>query len=96
LFGSLPMRRRVIDRLDPFVDIRTQQVVKGRSINMALSRRGRDALAYINCEDTIVNNGIPMHARMLHAVDCSKQAVPYGTSIEHVRHTDVPDGQTGR
>ncbi|CAF4251917.1 unnamed protein product, partial [Adineta steineri] len=31
-------------------DIRTQKVVKGRSINMALSRRGRDALAYVNCE----------------------------------------------
>ena len=66
------------------VDIRTQKVVKGRSINMALSRRGRDALAYINCEDVIVRNGIPMHSRMLHDADCDTHAVPYGTASEHV------------
>ncbi|CAF3136199.1 unnamed protein product [Rotaria socialis] len=64
-------------------DIRNQKVVKGRSINMALSRRGRDALAYINCEDVIVRNGIPMRARMLHDLKCHTAAVPYGTKPEH-------------
>lgn len=66
------------------IDIRTQKVVKGRSINMALSRRGRDALAYIDSEDVVVNNGIPMHSRMLHDVDCYTHAVPYGTQVDHV------------
>ena len=51
---------------------------------MALSRRGRDALAYINCEDVIVQNGIPMRARMLHDTDCHTHPVPYGTAPEHV------------
>ncbi|CAF1219488.1 unnamed protein product [Rotaria sp. Silwood1] len=64
-------------------DIRTQKVVKGRSINMALSRRGRDALAYVHCEDVIVRNGIPMRARMLHDLKCHTKAVPYGTRPEH-------------
>ncbi|CAF1393595.1 unnamed protein product [Adineta steineri] len=64
-------------------DIRTQKVVKGRSINMALSRRGRDALAYVNCEDMIVRNGIPMRARMLHDLKCHTTPVPYGTRPEH-------------
>jgi kynurenine 3-monooxygenase len=68
------------------IDIRTQKVVKGRSINMALSRRGRDALAYVNCEDVIVRNGIPMRARMLHDLNCHTHAVPYGTSPDHVIH----------
>ncbi len=59
-------------------------MVKGRSINMALSRRGRDALAYVNCEDVIVRNGIPMGARMLHDVNCHTTPVPYGISPDHV------------
>ncbi|CAF1315106.1 unnamed protein product [Adineta ricciae] len=64
-------------------DIRTQKVVKGRSINMALSRRGRDALAYVNCEDTVVSNGIPMHSRMLHDLNCHTTPVRYGTHPDH-------------
>ncbi|CAF4843629.1 unnamed protein product [Rotaria socialis] len=64
-------------------DIRTQKVVKGRSINMALSRRGRDALAYVDCETTIVNNGIAMRARMIHDLDCTKHSIPYGTRPDH-------------
>lgn len=51
---------------------------------MALSRRGRDALAYINCEDLVVENGIAMRARMLHSVDCHRTPVPYGIKPEHV------------
>ena len=51
---------------------------------MALSVRGRTALAYIDCEDIIVQNGISMRARMLHDLNCHKQAVPYGIRPEHV------------
>lgn len=58
--------------------------MKGRSINMALSRRGRDALAYINFEKTIVRNGVPMRARMLHNLKGRTKVVPYGTKPEHV------------
>ncbi|CAF1491341.1 unnamed protein product [Rotaria sp. Silwood1] len=64
-------------------DIRTQKVVKGRSINMALSRRGRDALAYVGCETTIVNSGIAMRARMIHELNCTKHPIPYGTRADH-------------
>lgn len=51
---------------------------------MALSRRGRDALAYVDCETTIVNNGIAMRARMIHDLDCSTHSINYGTRPEHV------------
>lgn len=67
------------------LDIRTQKVVRGRSINMALSCRGRAALAYVDCEDLVVGNGISMRARMLHDLQCHKQAVPYGTRPDHVK-----------
>lgn len=75
------------DRWD--LDIRTQKVVRGRSINMALSCRGRAALAYVDCEDLIVRNGIAMRARMLHDLQCHKQAVPYGTRPDHVKTQDL-------
>jgi kynurenine 3-monooxygenase len=53
---------------------------------MALSRRGRDALAYVNCEDVILRNGIPMRARMLHDLNCHTHPVPYGISPDHVTY----------
>ena len=71
------------------LDIRTQTMVKGRSINMALSRRGRDALGYVNCEDVVVRNGIPMGARMLHDLNGNTKAVPYGIRPEHVTHLNT-------
>ena len=52
--------------------------VPGRSINLAMSIRGRAGLGMIGVEDKIVaNHGIPMKARMIHQRDGSKYAVPY-------------------
>lgn len=47
-------------------DIRTLDHVPGRSINLALSYRGRSALAAVGLEKYVVENGIPMHARLIH------------------------------
>ncbi|CAF0845730.1 unnamed protein product [Didymodactylos carnosus] len=70
-------------------DIRQQEVVVGRSINMALSKRGRDALNYVDCEDLIVKNGIPMYARMIHDLDTRTHPIPYGTSKDqHILSID--------
>ena len=55
-------------------------MVKGRSINMALSRRGRDALKAVGAEESMVAEGIPMHARMIHNHDGTTRPIPYGTS----------------
>ena len=59
-------------------DIRTQEVVKGRSINLALSCRGREALRAVGLEDEMVASGIPMYARMIHNKDGSRHPIPYG------------------
>ena len=62
-----------------YIDIRLQEVVKGRSINLALSRRGRDALKEVGMEEYVTENGIPMYARMIHDLDGTRRPIPYGT-----------------
>ncbi|KAH8372643.1 hypothetical protein KR009_001917, partial [Drosophila setifemur] len=47
-------------------DIRQAQVVQGRSINLALSQRGRKALAAVGLEQVVLSTAIPMRGRMLH------------------------------
>ena len=60
------------------LDIRTQKIVKGKSINLALSCRGREALREVGLEDHVVSNGTPMYARMIHNLDWSRHPIPYG------------------
>jgi kynurenine 3-monooxygenase len=59
------------------VDIRTAELVIGRSINLALSARGRKALAEVGLENKLLEHGIPMHARMIHNVDGTTKVIPY-------------------
>uniref|UniRef100_A0A3Q2R0X3 Kynurenine 3-monooxygenase n=1 Tax=Fundulus heteroclitus TaxID=8078 RepID=A0A3Q2R0X3_FUNHE len=59
-------------------DIRCANVVRGRSINLALSHRGRQALKHVGMEEKIVSKGIPMNARMIHALSGKQSPIPYG------------------
>lgn len=52
-------------------DPRSADVERGRSINLALSERGLDALRRIDLVDTVMAPALPMHGRMIHAVDGS-------------------------
>ncbi|XP_031640865.1 kynurenine 3-monooxygenase-like [Contarinia nasturtii] len=61
-------------------DIRKIELVKGRSINLALSARGRRALAEVGLEDKLLKHGIPMRGRMLHDLAGRTQAVPYDSN----------------
>ncbi|XP_041977479.1 kynurenine 3-monooxygenase [Aricia agestis] len=59
-------------------DIRKTPQVRGRSINLALSVRGRQALRDVGVEDHIINHhGIPMRGRMIHRPDGSTYEIPY-------------------
>ncbi len=49
-------------------DPRTAEVERGRSINLALSERGLDALRRIDLVDTVMAPALPMHGRMMHDV----------------------------
>ncbi|XP_054877687.1 kynurenine 3-monooxygenase isoform X2 [Poeciliopsis prolifica] len=69
-------------------DIRKAKVVKGRSINLALSHRGRQALKHVGMEDKIVSNGIPMNARMIHSLSGKQSPIPYGKKGQYILSVD--------
>jgi len=50
-------------------DPRSGSAERGRSINLALSERGIDALRRIDLVDTVMAPALPMHGRMMHALD---------------------------
>jgi len=60
------------------LDMRKQKVDAGRSINLALSDRGLKALHKIGLEDEVRKMTIPMHGRMVHALDGTTNFQPYG------------------
>ncbi|XP_055757943.1 kynurenine 3-monooxygenase-like [Salvelinus fontinalis] len=69
-------------------DIRQAKIVKGRSINLALSHRGRQALKQVGMEDTIVSKGIPMHSRMIHSLNGTQSPIPYGKKGQYILSVD--------
>jgi kynurenine 3-monooxygenase len=52
-------------------DSRATTAERGRSINLALSERGLDALRRIDLVDTVMAPALPMHGRMIHGTDSS-------------------------
>lgn len=44
---------------------------------MALSARGRKALAEVGLEGMLLEHGIPMYARMIHDRDGKMKVIPY-------------------
>jgi kynurenine 3-monooxygenase len=50
-------------------DPRATAAERGRSINLALSERGIDALQRLDLADEVMAPALPMHGRMLHGVD---------------------------
>ena len=69
-------------------DPRTQANVAGRSINLALSKRGREALKAVGAEDHVVKTGIPMYARMIHSHDGMQTPIPYGKKDQYILSID--------
>ena len=69
-------------------DMRDFDIGRGKSINLALSRRGRDALAAVGCEDHVVAGAIPMYARMIHSLNGKTSSQAYGTHGEAILSVD--------
>ena len=59
-------------------DMRSNRMVAGRSINLALSDRGFKGLEGVGLADEIRKIGIPMYARKVHALDGTLSTQPYG------------------
>lgn len=77
---SIYLRRRgyAVSLFERRGDMRRQEVGGGRSINLALSNRGIKALNEVGLADVIRANAIPMHGRMVHALDGQLNLLPYG------------------
>lgn len=65
-------------------DMRKQTTDKGRSINLALSDRGLKALSKIGLDEKVKQLAIPMHGRMVHAIDGSTNFQPYGKDGQYI------------
>uniref|UniRef100_A0AC35TMR8 Kynurenine 3-monooxygenase n=2 Tax=Rhabditophanes sp. KR3021 TaxID=114890 RepID=A0AC35TMR8_9BILA len=66
-------------------DIRQMEHVPGRSINLALSERGKTALERVGLKDYVTHSGVQMHARLVHDMDGkSFHRQPYGQPGQHI------------
>ncbi|TYB35953.1 FAD-dependent monooxygenase [Micromonospora sp. AP08] len=61
-------------------DPRTGKVERGRSINLALSERGLDALRRIGLDQQVMTDALPMRGRMIHPVEGEPQFQSYSVS----------------
>jgi kynurenine 3-monooxygenase len=60
-------------------DMRNVEIPAGRSINLALSTRGINALEKVGLSNAILDKAIPMAGRMMHSADGELAYQPYGT-----------------
>jgi len=68
-------------------DMRKEQIVAGRSINLALSDRGWKGLKGAGIEEEIRKVAIPMHGRMMHSVEGNLTFQPYGEKGQSIYAT---------
>lgn len=59
-------------------DMRTQTMDAGKSINLAMSTRGWNALDKIGMKESLLKIAIPMHGRMIHQIDGTTDFQAYG------------------
>jgi kynurenine 3-monooxygenase len=65
-------------------DFRKTRIDGGRSINLALSNRGIRALKEVGAADIVQRLAIPMHGRMMHAVDGKLTFQRYGREGQYI------------
>nr|CAB3260043.1 kynurenine 3-monooxygenase [Phallusia mammillata] len=78
----------IVDLYESRSDIRKTENAVGRSINLALSLRGIEALKEVGLDEKVKALGIPMRARMIHLVNGKCYPVPYGKSGQHLLSVD--------
>ncbi len=73
-------------------DPRAQGFIGGRSINLALSTRGLDALERVGLARAVLGDGIPMRGRMMHSVDGDLVYQPYSKNPSDAIHSVARGG----
>jgi kynurenine 3-monooxygenase len=65
-------------------DMRKGPVEAGRSINLALSSRGINALKKVGMDAEVLKDAIPMYGRMIHDIKGETFLQPYGTKGQYI------------
>lgn len=65
-------------------DMRTGKTEAGRSINLALSTRGIEALKKVGLADQVLHDAIPMNGRQMHSKVGELSYQPYGTAGQYI------------
>lgn len=73
-----------VDMYERRPDMRVFDVGGGRSINLALSTRGINALEQIGVDAEVLGDAIPMSGRMIHSLDGTLDFQPYGKEGEAI------------
>jgi kynurenine 3-monooxygenase len=68
---------RVLERRP---DMRKHDIGAGRSINLAISERGINALRRLDLADQVLKYAVPMKGRVMHSQSGELTFQPYGTS----------------
>src|SRR5438105_5643974 len=76
-----------VDLYEKRPDPRSHGAEGGRSINLALSVRGIEALRQVGLAEEILQNAIPMRGRMIHAPDGKLSFQPYGKNPTQAIHS---------
>ena len=64
-------------------DIRKAEIQAGKSINLALSDRGWNALNGAGVDDNVRDIAIPMTGRIMHSTEGELTYQPYGKEVQH-------------
>lgn len=84
----LAKRGYQVDVYEKRQDMRQQEATFGRSINLALSHRGREALRAVGAEEVVAKNGIPMYGRMIHDKNGGRHPIYYGKKTQYIMSVD--------
>ena len=77
-----------VDLYEKREDIRTVEHAEGRSINLALSTRDREALKEVGLESVVLEQAIPMCSRMIHSPSGALSEQYYGTKGQCIYTVD--------
>lgn len=72
-------------------DMRKEKVAAGRSINLALSDRGINALKEVGIADEVLEIAIPMHGRFIHNADGTTAMQSYGKEGQFINSVSRRD-----
>ncbi len=85
LMATMLARRGIaVEVFERRPDPRVVGPVGGRSINLALSERGLNALRHVGLDDDIRKLCIPMHGRIMHAPDGALTRQAYGQEGQYI------------